>query len=134
MRYTRLIDGEDTFEEPRKISGPHGEQFESVSFPALSLDGEDRLYVIWELFPNERGRSRGLGFTYSSDGGGTFASSSIVPGTADPALGFNGSQQGLLMRKLAVNEAGAIAVVNSTFRANETSRIWLFRGQAAERR
>jgi hypothetical protein len=40
----------------------------------------------------------------------------------------------LLMRKLAVNEAGAIAVVNSTFRANETSRIRLFRGRATERR
>ena len=134
VRYTRLIDGEDTFEEPRKIEGAHGEQFESVSFPALSLDGEDRLCVIWELFPNWRARPRGLGFTYSSDGGETFATPSIVPGTADPALGFNGSQQGLLMRKLAVNEAGAIAVVNSTFRANDTSRIRLFRGQAAERR
>jgi hypothetical protein len=134
VRYTRLIDGANTFDEPRKIAGPHGEQFESVSFPALSLDGKDRLYVIWELFPNRRGQPRGLGLTYSSDGGETFASPSIVPGTADPAFGFNGSQQGLLMRKLAVNEAGAIAVVNSTFRANETSRIRLFRGRATERR
>ncbi len=132
VRYTRLIDGANTFEEPKKIAGPHGQQFESMSFPALSLDGKDRLYVIWELFPNWRGQPRGLGLTYSSDGGETFASPSIVPGTADPAFGFNGSQQGLLMRKLAVNGAGAIAVVNSTFRANETSRIRLFRGRATE--
>jgi hypothetical protein len=53
----------------------------------------------------------------------------VVPGSVDPALGFNGSQQGLLMRKLAVNQAGAVAVVNSTFKRNEQSRVWLWRGQ-----
>ncbi len=42
-------------------------------------------------------------------------------------------QQGLLMRKLAVNGAGAVAVVNSTFKRNQTSHIWLFRGQVAGR-
>ncbi len=42
-------------------------------------------------------------------------------------------QQGLLVRKLAVNGAGAVAVVNSTFRLSQTSHIWLFRGQAAGR-
>jgi hypothetical protein len=56
---------------------------------------------------------------------------SVVPGTVNPELGFNGSRQGLLMRKLAVNESGAVAVVNSTFKRNETSHVWLFRGQAA---
>ena len=57
----------------------------------------------------------------------------MVPGSADPALGVNGSQQGLLMRKLAVNAAGAIAIVNSTFRMNDRSRVWLLRGEAAGR-
>ena len=131
IRYTRLNDGERALEEPREISIPQTKQFESVSFPALSLDGEDSIYVIWELFPNHRNFPRGLGFTYSSDGGRTFASPSVIPGSADPALGVNGSQQGFLMRKLAVNGAGAIAVVNSTFKRNQTSRIWLIRGQAA---
>ncbi len=107
------------------------EQFESASFPALSLDGEDNIYVTWELFPNRKSYSRGLGFTYSSDGGRTFTSPSVIPGSVDPAFGVNGSQQGLLMRKLAVNGAGAVAVVNSTFKRDQTSRIWLFRGQAA---
>ncbi len=41
--------------------------------------------------------------------------------------------EGLLMRKLAVNRVGAVAVVNSTFKRNQTSHIWLFRGQAAGR-
>ncbi len=128
-----MNDGERTFEEPREISSPQTEQFESVSFPALSLDGEDNIYVVWELFPRRENYPRGLGFTYSSDGGRTFASPSVIPGSVDPALGVNGSQQGLLMRKLVVNRAGAVAVVNSTFKRDQTSRIWLFRGQAARR-
>ena len=37
------------------------------------------------------------------------------------------------MRKLAVNRAGALAAVNSAFKKSETSRIWLFRGQATGR-
>jgi hypothetical protein len=57
----------------------------------------------------------------------------VVPGSIDPVLGDNGGQQGLLMRKLAVNEAGAVAVVNSTFTRDEASHIWLFRGQAGGR-
>ena len=102
-----------------------------VSFPDLRLDGADNLYVLWELFPGRGHRPRGLGFAYSSDGGRTFTSPTIVPGGVDPALGVNGSQQGLLMRKLAVNGAGAVAVVNSTFKDNEASYIWLVRGRRA---
>lgn len=130
IRYSRSNDGRRMFEKPREISGWQTEQFESVNFPALSLDGEDNLYVIWELFPSQASYPRGLGFTYSSDGGRTFVSPSVISGSDDPEFGFNGSQQGLLMRKLAVNEAGAIAIVNSTFKMNETSYIWLFRGWA----
>ena len=37
------------------------------------------------------------------------------------------------MDKLAVNESGAVAVVNSTFQRNEASHVWLIRGQATER-
>jgi hypothetical protein len=133
IRYTRSNDGARSFEKPREISSPQTKRFESVSFPALSLDGEDNLYVIWELFPSRADYPRGLGFTSSSDGGRSFASPSVIPGSGDPALGVNGSQQGLLMRKLAVNGAAALAVVNSTFKRNQTSRIWLFRGQAARR-
>lgn len=132
IRYARSAYGGRTFEAPREISGP-GQGFESASFPALSVDGRGNLYVIWELFPERRGRPRGLGFTFSGDGGRTFSSPSIVPGTGDPRLGFNGSLQGLLMRKLAVNEAGAIAVVNSTFRPNDASRIRLVLGRSAGR-
>ncbi len=133
IRYTRLNHGARGFEAPREISSPQSEQFESVAFPALGLDGADNIYVIWELFPRRRGYPRGLGLTYSSDGGRAFAAPSVVPGSADRSLGVNGSKQGFLMRKLAVNGAGALAVVNSTFKKNRASHIWLFRGQAAGR-
>lgn len=131
IRYTRSIDGGRSFEEPVVISGMSGKKYESMSFPAIALDGADHAYVTWELFPNLREWPQGLGTTYSRNGGKTFVSPSLVPGSADPALGVNGSQQGLLMRKLGVNRAGALAIVNSTFKWNETSRIWLFRGRLA---
>lgn len=131
IRYSRLTEGKRVFEKPWAISGPQSERYESLSFPALSVDGEGNLYVVWEIFPDRRYYPLGLGFTHSRDGGRTFAPASVVPGSADPALGFNGSQQGLLMRKLAVNRAGALALVNSTFKKGETSRVWLYRGQAS---
>ena len=132
IHYTRSKDGARSFEKPREISSPQTKRFESVSFPALGLDGEDRLYIIWELFPSRATYPRGLGFTSSSDGGLSFAPPSVVPGSGNPALGANGGRQGLLMRKLAVDGA-ALAVVNSTFKKNQSSRIWLFRGQALGR-
>jgi hypothetical protein len=129
IQYTRSNDRGRSFEAPKEIARSHTERFANMHFPALSVDGQDDLYVIWELFPRQGSYSQGLGFTVSSHAGRMFAPPSVVPGSVDPALGFNGSQQGLLMRKLAVNEAGAIAVVNSTFKRNEQSRVWLFRGQ-----
>lgn len=128
--YTRSRDGGRTFDVPKRISTSQAKTFESAGFPGLGLDGEDNLYVLWERFPRLGGRPQGLGFTYSTDRGRTFATPSMVPGTRDPTLGVNGSLQGLLMQKLAVNRTGAIAVVNSTFKNNETSHIWLFPGQS----
>ncbi|MBI4611708.1 MAG: exo-alpha-sialidase [Candidatus Rokubacteria bacterium] len=133
IRYTRSLDRGRTFAAPKELSSLHTEKFASVNFPALSVDGRDNLYVLWELFPSRGTYSQGLGFTSSRDAGRTFAPPMVIPGSVDPALGFNGSQQGLFMRKLAVNGAGAIAVVNSTFKPNEKSRVRLFRGQAAGR-
>lgn len=128
--YSRSNDGGRMFEVPREISTPQPAHFKSANFPALSLDDADNLYIIWELFPSRRTYSRGLGFVYSNDRGSTFGLPSVIPGSMDPTHGVNGSQQGLLMRKLAVNGAGASAVVNSTFKKGEMSRIWLFVGHA----
>lgn len=131
--YTRSSDGGQTFEKPREISGAQPGHIESVHFPALSLDGNDNLYVVWELFARRAHYPRGLAFSSSSDGGRTFAPPSVVPGSVDAGRGVNGSQQGLLMRKLAVNAGGTMAIVNSTFWMNERSNVWLLRGQAAGR-
>ena len=128
IRYSRRAKGADRWQQPREISAGQANRFDSIAFPSLSLDGDGNLYVLWELFPNRRNYPRGLGFASSHDGGETFAAPSIVPGTGDSDLGFNGSQQGYLMRKLVVNGAGAMAVVNSTFKRGEASRIWLIRG------
>lgn len=128
IHYSRSTDSTRSFKTPREISSPLPVEFESGNFPALSIDAEDNPYVLWELFPDRRNRPRGLGLTYSKDGGRTFASPSVVPGSDDPNLGHNGSRQGLLMKKLAINPAGAVAVVNSTFKHSESSSVWLFRG------
>ena len=119
--YSRSTDGARSFTVPRDISGT------SAGFPALSLDGKGNLYVLWERFAEHPVRPRGLALAVSNDGGRTFSAPVFVPDSADS--GWNGSAQGLLMRKLAVNRHGALAVVNSSFKEKERSRVWLMRGQ-----
>ena len=133
IRYTRSTDGARTFETPMEISKPLPGEFESAHFPSLSFNAVANLYVLWELYPDHQGRPLGLGFTSSQDGGRTFASPSLVSGSMDLAFGDNGGRQGLLMRKLAVNGEGVVAVVNSTFKKGAKSRILLFRGRRASR-
>lgn len=128
IHYSRSFDKGNTFEESRQITGQVMEKYASMSFPSLSLDSQNNVYIMWELFPHRQGRPLGLGFAYSIDGGSTFLPPSIIPGTDAPALGSNGGLQGLLMRKLAVNAAGKIVIVNSTFKMNKSSHIWLIRG------
>ena len=132
IRHTRAEEGSGGFSEPRMISGRHSEIYASVNFPSLDLDGRGNIYVLWEIFPEEEVRPRGLGLTFSGDGGKTWAPPALVPGSFDPQLGFSGSQQGLYMKKLAVGGAGEIAIVNSTFKENESSHIWLIRGRFGE--
>lgn len=130
IRYGRWGADEDPEEvEWREISGRHGDDFESVAHPTLVADGRDHLYLVWELFPSRRHRPQGLGFTWSEDGGATFRPPSVVPGTLEPGLGFNGSLQGLLGRKLAAGGGGTVAVVNSTFNPSERSLVRLVLGR-----
>ncbi len=86
--------------------------------------------MLWELFRDSRHwyYPRGLALAVSRDAGRSFTPPAVVPGSIDPAGGFNGSNQGLLMKKLAVNGRGAVAIVNSSLKANERSRVWLIRG------
>ena len=118
------------FAPPRAISAA------GAGFPSLGLDGHDNPYVLWELYPNPRQQPRGLGIAWSRDGGRTFSPPAVVAGSADAAGGTNGSHQGLLMQKLAVNRHGAVAVVNSSLKEglgnDARSRVWLIRGRARE--
>ncbi|MFL6624662.1 MAG: sialidase family protein [Sulfurifustis sp.] len=127
IRYTRSSDGARTFDPPREISRSTTNRA-TAGFPSLALDGTGNVYVLWELFRDHR-RPRGLGFAVSRDRGQSFARPVVVPDSIDPGGGTNGSHQGLLMRKLAVNGAGAIAIVNSSLEPGRRSRVWLIRGE-----
>ncbi|HWP10487.1 MAG TPA: sialidase family protein [Ramlibacter sp.] len=131
VRYTRSTDGTRTFEPPRDISQPMPDAFAGASFPSLSIDAQGRLYVLWELYQDARQPPRGLALSVSHDGGSTFTHPVVVPGSADAGGGFNGSSQGMLMKKLAVNGSGAVAVVNSSLKPGAHSRVWLMRGRVA---
>jgi bacterioferritin len=64
----------------------------------------------------------------SRDEGDTFSAPQPVPQSAD-ARGWNGSSQGLLMKKLAVSARGELVIANSSLRPNESSRVWLMRAR-----
>ena len=130
VRYARKPSDTAAFGESRRISPPDDEPI-GANFPSLALDGEGNLFVIWNRYPTGDQPPRGLGFTASFDRGRSFVAPSVVPGSADPTLGFNGSLQGMLMRKLAANASGDLAAVNSRFKPDEASRIRLYRGETA---
>ena len=128
VRYARSTDGARSFETPRDISSSMKPPAESASFPSLGIDAAGNVYVTWEIFPERRGRPRGLGMTMSRDGGRNFSPPQAIPGSAAADGGGNGSYQGLLMKKLAVSGDGMVAVVNSSMKENERSRVWLLHG------
>lgn len=132
IRYVRRDAGGDRFSDPQTIAAPDAGA-ESLNFPEIAVDGADRLYVLWKRFPDRRHYGRGLGFAVSHDGGESFAAPETVPGSDDPDLGFSGSLQGSLMRRLAVNAAGEVALADSSFAPGEISRIRLWRKPAAAR-
>jgi hypothetical protein len=121
VRYTRSTDGGARFAPPRDIPGG------DARYPALSLDAKGNVYVLSERFPDGFA-PRGLELAVSGERGGAFRSIE-VPESA--GAGRNGSLQGMLMRKLAVSADGEVAIVNSTFKENAASRVWLIRARLA---
>jgi hypothetical protein len=95
--------------------------------PSVAADAKGNVFVAWEHQPDARTRPRGLAYSVSRDGGQSFSTPAMVPGSAPPEGGFNGSLQGQLARKLAVNRDGQLAVSNSHFLQDRESRVVLVR-------
>lgn len=131
VRYTRSWDGGRRFEPARVLSAPVASAQAGAGFAQLGVDGRGRVLVVWEAFGDGTGRPRGLGYAVSRDGGRRFTPPALVPHAIDPGGGWNGSSQGLLGQKLAINEAGDIAVALSALKTGSHSRVWLVRGRLA---
>ena len=131
VRYARSRDGGASFETSRELSRPMPAGYSGAGFPSLSLGAGRDVYVTWELYDGER--PRGLALARSGDGGERFSTPAVVPSSIDARGGSTGGLQGLLMRKLAVNGAGDVAIVNSSFKAGVESRVWLTRAAGAGR-
>lgn len=128
IRHLRSRDGGRSFGMPAEISKPLPVGYGGAAYPAIGSDARGRVMVLWELLrARDQGASYGLGFAVAEDGL-HFSPPRLIPGSMDPAGGFNGSTQGLLMNKLAVGADGRIAVVNSVVKIGSHSRVWLLRG------
>jgi hypothetical protein len=128
IRHLRSTDGGRSFGPASEISSPLPAGYAGAAFPALGVDARGRVVATWELL---RGSTTltpyGLAIAVSEDGT-QFGAPRLIPGSVDASGGFNGSTQGLLMRKLAVRADGEIAVVNSAVKIGSHSRVWLLRG------
>jgi hypothetical protein len=129
VRYTRRPSSAAHFEPARNVSPARTGNTGSAHYPHLCLDAKGTVYLLWENYLDSADRPRGLGFTYSKDRGEHFQPPSLIQAMAPLEGAFNGSQQGLLTEKLAVNAEGLIAVVNSTFRPETKSSVLLLRGR-----
>jgi hypothetical protein len=127
VRYTRSSSAGRSIEAPRTISAPAGES--GSSFPSLSLAAAGQVVVAWLHQASVSAPPRGVELTLSRDGGARFSKPELIPLAIDPALDVSGSRQGKLMRFLAANAAGALAVSSSSFREGQRSRIRVLRGQ-----
>lgn len=127
--YARSRDGGRSWEAPRTVVGPGVAGSIGAGFPSLGLDASGGVVVLAELQEDLKERPRGLAVAVSTDGGSTFAAPQLVPHSRDPGGGFNGSSQGLLVPKLAVNARGDVVVVNSALREGSHSRVWLVGGR-----
>lgn len=129
VRYLQSPDGGRSFTAPREMALPAADT--GAAFPSLAIDDKGRLLILWERYQSRQQRPRGLALVASQDGGRSFSEPLMVPESSDPEGGANGSHQGLLMEKLAMNSAGAVAIVNSSLKQDAASRVWLIRGKLA---
>jgi hypothetical protein len=129
VRYAQSIGGAGKFGIPQLISQPQRHGGNGAAYPAVAVDRQGTMYVTWEWFQGAATRPQGLEFTVSRDNGRSFSPPRLVPGSQDAEGATNGSHQGLLGKKLAVDDEGRVAVVNSSMKLGERSRVWLMRGR-----
>jgi hypothetical protein len=127
IEHLRSTDGGRSFGPASDISSPLPAGYAGAAFPALGIDARGRVVVMWELLRGSTRSPYGLAMAVSEDGM-QFGVPQLIPGSADPGGGINGSTQGLLMSKIAVRADGEVAVVNSAVKVGSHSRIWLLRG------
>lgn len=109
IRHARTDGPGLAFGVPRTLS-PSGE---AAASPQLALDAQGRVHIAWET-------ARGLHTTWDAG--------AIVPHSGAGAGGRQGSQQGLLGKKLAAGH-GMIVLANSSLAWGRGSRVWLMRGR-----
>ncbi|MFC0253861.1 sialidase family protein [Massilia consociata] len=123
IRHVRADSGTLRFGPPRTLS----EAGQPGSYPHLATDGQGKVHVAWEAV-DAGDRPHGLVHAPVPENGEIRPAP--VPHSADPAGGRNGSQQGLLGKKLAAGPDGLIVLVNSSLAPGKGSRVWLMPGTA----
>lgn len=125
VRVARSEDGGKSFQPSVNVSGKLPAPYRGAGFPAIAIDRSGRISVLAHLFTGRQARAQALGMAISADGGRSFGPMTLIPGNAVLGDASLGSQQGLLMQKLAVHPDGRLAIVNSSFEAEVESRVWL---------
>lgn len=109
-------------EEARWLTG------EGARLPMIAIDGTRDIFVLYEREGTPRSRTQSMVLATSRNGGESFVESRLF-GISGAAYGWNASQQGMLLEKMALSPSGGeIAIVNGTFLPDRESRIWLLRG------
>lgn len=125
VRVARSDDGGKSFRPSVNVSGRLPAPFRGAGFPGIAVDRSGRISVLAHLFTGSQARPQALGMAISADGGRSFGPMTLIPGNAVLGDASLGSQQGLLMQKLAVHPDGRLAIVNSSFEPEVESRVWL---------
>lgn len=116
IRHVRSTGLDLAFGTPRTLST----RGEAAMAPQLATDAHGRVHVAWES---------AQGLRYSRDGGAPVT----VPHSGPGAGARQGSQQGLLGKKLAAGD-GTVALVNSSLAQRRGSRVWVMRGHLPDSR
>lgn len=110
IRHARSDGPGVAFGTPRTLSA----RGEAAMAPHLAIDARGRVHIAWES-------AQGLRYTRG-------AAPVTVPHSGAGAGARQGSQQGLLGKKLAAGD-GMVALVNSSLAQGHGSRVWIMRGR-----